>query len=160
MAWYLCAVLFSALSHPYLAPLLDSALRCVAAMSLFFIFFGHHIVPQWILPAATTWSDEPTVDRTLAGLNFKSTITLAMAISQFFAAALRLTLLLRDKLDTVQQEMLVKNLLFLVPGISAILKIFQIKGRYVCFLYSSFSHCCFLLPCCWSSLLHTTLCYF
>lgn len=86
---------------------------------------------KWILPPATTWSDEPTVDRTLAGLNFKSTITLAMSFSQFFAAGLRITLLLRDKLDTVQQEMMVKNLLFLVPSVSAVLKIYQTKGRWV-----------------------------
>jgi hypothetical protein len=68
-------------------------------------------------------------DRTLSGLNFKSTITLAMAFSQFLAAALRLTLLRRNKLDTVQQEMLVKNLLFLLPAVGAVLKFYQTKGR-------------------------------
>ena len=82
-----------------------------------------------ILPPAKSWSDEPTVDRTLAGLNFKSTLTLLMSASQFFAAGLRLTLLLRGKLDTAQQEMLIKNFLFLIPAGSAILKIKQIQGR-------------------------------
>jgi hypothetical protein len=84
-----------------------------------------------ILPPATTWSDEPTVDRTLAGLNLKSSITLAMALSQFLAAALRLTLLRRGKLDTVQQEMMVKNLLFMLPAVGAVLKFYQTKGRSV-----------------------------
>lgn len=76
------------------------------------------------------WSDEPTVDRTLASLTFKSSVTLAMSLSQFLAASLRMTLLVRGRLDTVQQEMMVKNLLFLLPAVSAVLKFYQTKGRY------------------------------
>lgn len=55
---------------------------------------------------------EPTVDRTVSAIQFKSYITLTMAFAQFFAAGLRLTLWIRGELNNIQQGMMVKNLLF------------------------------------------------
>lgn len=57
-------------------------------------------------------STEPTVDRTVTAIQFKSYITITMAFAQFFAAGLRLTLWIRGELDNLQQGMMVKNLLF------------------------------------------------
>jgi hypothetical protein len=53
------------------------------------------------------------VDRTLGAITLRTKITLSMAMSQFFAAGLRLSLWKRGQLDTLQQEMMVKNILFL-----------------------------------------------
>jgi hypothetical protein len=57
-------------------------------------------------------STEPTVDRTVSAIQFKSYITVSMAFAQFFAAGLRLTLWVRGELNNVQQGMMVKNILF------------------------------------------------
>jgi hypothetical protein len=57
-------------------------------------------------------SSEPTVDRTVTAIQFKSYITITMAFAQFFAAGLRLTLWIRGELNNLQQGMMVKNLLF------------------------------------------------
>lgn len=99
------------------------------------MMYAVHLSPdskiyQTLFPPAMSWSDEPTVDRTLGGIALKSSITLAMAFSQFYAAALRLCLMWRGKLDTVQQEMMVKNFLFLAPAGGAVVKYYQMKGRY------------------------------
>jgi hypothetical protein len=82
------------------------------------MMFGAHLSPScklytYLLPPATTWSSEPTVDRTLGAITLKTKITISMALSQFFAAGLRLSLWKRGQLDTLQQEMMVKNILYL-----------------------------------------------
>jgi hypothetical protein len=82
------------------------------------MMFCAHLHPSawlysYLLPPAATWSSEPTVDRTLGAITLKTKITLSMALSQFFAAGLRISLWYRGQLDTLQQEMMVKNVLFL-----------------------------------------------
>lgn len=58
-------------------------------------------------------SSDPTVDRSLQGMRLRSVVTLVMALAEFFALGLRVTLWVRGTLDSTQQEMMIKNFLFL-----------------------------------------------
>lgn len=88
------------------------------------------LVYKMLLSPALSWSPEPTVDRTLSSIYLRTFITLMMAIPQFMAAALRVALWSKGNLSPLQQEMMVKNLLFLIPTGSSIINQMQVRGRY------------------------------
>lgn len=56
---------------------------------------------------------QPTVDRTLQGLRLRSLVTVSMAFADLFAASIRLKLWIEGKLDPLQQDMCIKNFLFM-----------------------------------------------
>jgi len=66
-------------------------------------------------------SPMPTVDRTLSAIRLKSASTMCMACAQFYAAGLRISLWSSGDLSHLQQEMMVKNILFLLPVGTAVL---------------------------------------
>ncbi len=68
---------------------------------------------QLILMPPFALANLPTVDRTLQSLRLRSIIILIMATAEFFAAALRLNLWINGHLDPLQQDMCIKNVLFL-----------------------------------------------
>lgn len=94
--WYLsvgCRMAFMMLSH--LAPT-DKLYRLVLSPPL-------SLAPQ------------PTVDRTLQSLRLRSEVILVMGAAELFAASLRISLWTHGYFlnDTLQQEMTIKNVLFL-----------------------------------------------
>eukprot|EP01031_Cornospumella_fuschlensis_P032399 gene32399-39179_t len=83
-----------------------------------------HLSPtSWVhrrLVAAPLQLDaQPTIDRTLQGLRLRSFVVMVMAVADFFAAAIRIYLWSEGKLDALQQDMAVKNFVFLVTFSSA-----------------------------------------
>jgi hypothetical protein len=90
------------------------------------LLFCSHLSPssslyRFIQTTPFSHSPEPTVDRTVTAIQFKSYITISMAFAQFFAAGLRLTLWIRGQLNNTQQGMMVKNILFFSPVGTAIM---------------------------------------
>lgn len=61
----------------------------------------------------------PTVDRTLQALRVRSFVIIVMSFAEFYAAGLRITLWIQGLLTTIQQEMALKNILFLSSVYSA-----------------------------------------
>lgn len=116
----------STVSSDEISPSIDACARFLMCFWYFSIgirvsmLFCSHISPnsyiyKLLQYPAYLHSTEPTVDRTVSAIKFKSFITIAMAFAQFFAAGLRLTLWIRGQLNTVQQSMMVKNILFFSP---------------------------------------------
>jgi hypothetical protein len=84
---------------------------------------------KYLLPQPLSLSSKPTVDRTLSGIRLKSLSTALMAAAQFFAAGLRLSLWSSGNLSNLQQEMMVKNILFLLPVGGAVMWIWSTENR-------------------------------
>lgn len=57
---------------------------------------------------------QPTVDRTLQGLRLRSIVLMTMGAADFFAAIIRIILWSNNKLDSIQQDMAIKNITFLM----------------------------------------------
>lgn len=71
------------------------------------------IINRLILTPVLSLSEVPTVDRTLQGLRFRSTIVVTMTFAELYAIIVRFTLWSKGKLDYLQQEMAIKNVIFL-----------------------------------------------
>lgn len=68
-----------------------------------------------ILSPPLTLATQPTVDRTLQSLRLRSEVIIVMGAAEFFAASLRISLWINGYLrnNSLQQEMAIKNVLFL-----------------------------------------------
>ncbi len=64
-------------------------------------------------------SQQPTVDRTMQALRLRSATILFMTIAEIYAIVLRAILWKQGKLDSLQQEMTIKNCLFISAGYTA-----------------------------------------
>lgn len=109
----------------------DNAARLLVALwyvsvgirmaAMFFV----HLPPTdprycWMSPAAPlTLSFQPTVDRTMQALGLRAKVILFMVIAEVYAVVMRLILWFNGKLDALQQEMTIKNVLFVVAMYSA-----------------------------------------
>ena len=71
------------------------------------------LVSRLILTPVLSLSEIPTVDRTLQGLRFRSTLVITMTFAELYAIIVRYTLWAKGKLDALQQEMAIKNVIFL-----------------------------------------------
>ena len=71
-------------------------------------------VYHWIATAPLQLSSIPTVDRTLQGLRLRSIIVMVMGCAEFYAAALRIAIWATVDLDQLQQDMTIKNILFMM----------------------------------------------
>eukprot|EP01035_Chromulina_nebulosa_P026843 gene26843-35205_t len=58
-------------------------------------------------------SKQPTVDRTMQGLRIRSLVIIIMSFAEFYAAGFRINLWSLGQLNSLQQEMCLKNILFL-----------------------------------------------
>jgi hypothetical protein len=88
------------------------------------IMFCAHLDPRsalsgWLVTAPLSLSPEPTVDRSLQAMRLRSVVVIVMAAAEFYALGLRVTLWIRGNLSATQQEMMIKNFLFLVAFASA-----------------------------------------
>lgn len=88
------------------------------------VMFWAHLNPSsliaWALMAQPkSLSPEPTVDRSLQALRFRSLITFLMSGAELFALGFRITLFYQGQLNSLQQEMMIKNFLFLSAIASA-----------------------------------------
>eukprot|EP00601_Ochromonadales_sp_CCMP2298_P015213 CAMPEP_0173230332 /NCGR_PEP_ID=MMETSP1142-20121109/7702_1 /TAXON_ID=483371 /ORGANISM="non described non described, Strain CCMP2298" /LENGTH=911 /DNA_ID=CAMNT_0014159431 /DNA_START=16 /DNA_END=2751 /DNA_ORIENTATION=+ len=72
-----------------------------------------HPLHRALVTAPYALAPQATVDRTLQGLRLRAIITMTMAVADLYAAVLRTVLWSQGKLDTLQQEMCLKNYLFL-----------------------------------------------
>ena len=90
---------------------------------------GEAYVYKLLLPPALSLSPEPTVDRTLQAINLRSIITMLMGFAEFYAAGLRINLWRVDKLSSLQQEMMIKNILYLFSVGSAMNMLMLTKFR-------------------------------
>ena len=79
-----------------------------------------HLAPSdrfysWVLSAPLSLAPQPTVDRTLQSLRLRSEVILVMGAAEFFAASLRISLWVHGffRNNSLQQEMTIKNILFL-----------------------------------------------
>jgi len=102
----------------------DRALRALLAfwyVSVGFrtaLMFLTHLKPDtWgyklIMEQPLALSPKPVIDRTLQALRQRSWVTAIMTFAELYAAGIRISLWSAGKLDTLQQEMTIKNLLFL-----------------------------------------------
>lgn len=66
-----------------------------------------------------TFSKIPTVDRTMQGLRIRATVILVMTIAELYAAVLRIVLWIQGALLAIQQDMAIKNIMFLSSVYSA-----------------------------------------
>ena len=73
------------------------------------------ILYRLILSPPLTLATQPTVDRTLQSLRLRSEVIIVMGAAEFFAASLRISLWINGYLrnNSLQQEMAIKNVLFL-----------------------------------------------
>ena len=71
------------------------------------------LISKLILTPVLSLSEIPTVDRTLQGLRFRSTLVIIMTFAELYAIVIRFTLWAKGKLDALQQEMAIKNVIFL-----------------------------------------------
>jgi len=83
------------------------------------IMFMTHLSPwnagnRLLLTAPLELAPQPTVDRTFQSLRLRSLVVMAMTAAEFYAAVLRVILWSQDRLDLLQQEMALKNFLFLL----------------------------------------------
>jgi hypothetical protein len=67
-----------------------------------------------LLTAPLQLAPQPTVDRTLQGLRLRAIVIMTMACADFYAAALRIYMWSHGLLDALQQDMAVKNIIFLI----------------------------------------------
>lgn len=67
-----------------------------------------------VLSPPFTLSQHPTVDRTLQAMRLRSQVILLMVAAELFAAGVRITIWKAGNLDALQQEMTIKNLLFIM----------------------------------------------
>ena len=84
----------------------------VAIMHLALLSPGSWINKILLTPVLSL-SNIPTVDRTLQGLRFRSMIVITMTFADIYAIVIRFTLWGKGKLDDLQQEMAIKNVIFL-----------------------------------------------
>ena len=75
---------------------------------------------QFILSLPLALSPSPTVDRTMQGLVLRSFITILMTGAELCAAIIRIILWSRGLLNSIQQDMCIKNFLFITNIQSAI----------------------------------------
>ena len=99
------------------------------ALMVFSNLSANNFIYKLILPRPLSISSNATVDRSLQSIRLRSIITIIMAFAEFYAGGLRVSLWLRGLLNLTQQEMMIKNLLFLVSVISAFLMINNLKSR-------------------------------
>ena len=109
----------------------DNAARLLMAIwylsvgvRLAMMFLVHHapkdvVIPEFVMKPPLEMSPSPTVDRTMQSLRVRAAIILVMALSELYAIFLRLGLWFTVGLSSVQQEMTIKNFLFLGCVISA-----------------------------------------
>ena len=79
-----------------------------------------HLAPssqlyRFVLSPPLALAPQPTVDRTLQSLRLRSEVIIVMGAAEFFAASLRISLWINGHLrnNSLQQEMAIKNVLFL-----------------------------------------------
>ena len=70
---------------------------------------------RMVLSAPLALAPQPTVDRTLQSLRLRSEVIMVMGAAELYAATLRISLWARGYLrnNSLQQEMAIKNVLFL-----------------------------------------------
>lgn len=102
---------------------LQSALRFLMAFWYFSvglrmaIMIFTHLSPLrngFLLCSPFQLAPQPTVDRTLQALRLRAIVVMTMAFADFFAGALRIYMWSRGYLDALQQDMAIKNLIFLI----------------------------------------------
>ena len=85
----------------------------LAMMFLVHLAPADYVIPNSILKLPLEMSQSPTVDRTMQALRVRVSITLSMALAELFALGLRVGLWATIGLNSLQQEMAIKNILFL-----------------------------------------------
>ena len=98
------------------------------------VMFGAHLssdspLYKYLFSLPLTLSSTPTVDRTLSAIRLKSFSTILMASAQFFAAGLRISLWSSGELSSLQQEMMIKNILFLMTVAGAVMWNWSTENR-------------------------------
>ncbi|CAE7325935.1 unnamed protein product, partial [Symbiodinium microadriaticum] len=98
------------------------------------VMFGAHLSEEsplykYLFSPPLTLSASPTVDRTLSAIHLKSLSTILMATAQFFAAGLRISLWSAGDLSSLQQEMMIKNILFLMTVAGAMMWKWSTENR-------------------------------
>ena len=90
-----------------------------------------------VLSPPLTLAPQPTVDRTLQALRLRSEVILVMGAAEFFAASLRISLWVNGHLinNSLQQEMAIKNVLFLASVYGAYSMWTSTKERNWCVLF-------------------------
>lgn len=88
------------------------------------VMFTSHLPPhnyfyQLFNVPPLTISDQPTVDRTMQALRLRSGVIFIMTIAEVYAIILRFILWSENKLNEIQQEMAIKNVLFVVAAYTA-----------------------------------------
>ena len=91
---------------------------------LSFMFFTHlspssaiyQRVYLSIFPHPLELSRQPTVDRTLQSMRLRALVVMVMSAAEVYAAALRIQLWAAGSLDSIQQEMTLKNIMFIVSA--------------------------------------------
>ena len=120
------STLYQLLSQQKLPRTDDSAARVMMAFWYLSVGFRmgvmmlSHLAPSdklysLVLSKPLHLAPQPTVDRTLQSLRLRSEVILVMSGAEFFAAAFRINLWVNGyfRNDTLQQEMTIKNVLFL-----------------------------------------------
>lgn len=77
------------------------------------------VISKLLITRPKSLSPDPTVDRSLQSMRLRSLVTLSMTFAEFFALGLRVTLWIRGRLSSTQQEMMIKNFLFLSAVVGA-----------------------------------------
>ena len=119
------STIFELLDSPGLSYNIIVSLRCLMAfwyLSVGFrisIMYLVHLSPsawihKYILAPPLSLSPQPTVDRTLQALKLRSMVVLSMACAEIFAATIRIILWTAGNISALQQEMTVKNCVFLI----------------------------------------------
>ncbi len=72
-----------------------------------------------ILPAPLQLSRLPTVDRTLQAMRMRALVVMVMSAAEVYAMVLRIFLWVAGSLDSIQQEMALKNIMFLISAYAA-----------------------------------------
>lgn len=85
----------------------------LAMMFLVHMAPAENLIPNSILRSPLEFSQSPTVDRTMQALRVRVSITISMAVAEFFALGLRVGIWVTVGLSSLQQEMAMKNILFL-----------------------------------------------
>jgi hypothetical protein len=74
---------------------------------------------KFILSPPLYLAPQPIIDRTLQSLRLRSIVVLTMAAAEIFAVVIRLILFFNDSLDSLQQEMMIKNFVFFTSTYTA-----------------------------------------
>lgn len=91
---------------------------------LSFMFFAQLSPESWIfrtfyrhiMPPPLSLSRLPTVDRTLQAMRLRALVVMFMSGAEIYAVILRIILWARGSLDSIQQEMALKNLMFIISA--------------------------------------------